>query len=77
MPSQLGLSIEKVLRNIDLNEYVSLTDKVPLSPQAFYESLGYLRHPKMGLPVSSLASYQIRAFNAFICSNAFEKVILC
>lgn len=62
----VGRALEKALTNIDLNQYVSLTDKVPLAPHAFYKTFGYISHPKTRLPVTYLSSYQIRAWQALL-----------
>ena len=44
MPSQIGRSLECVLKNLAVNDYLPLVQNIPLEPSAFYEYFGYLRH---------------------------------
>ena len=53
LTSQLGRALEKALTNIDLNQYVPHTDKVPLAPHAFYKTFGY--QPSENAPASDLS----------------------
>jgi len=66
MSTQLGKSLQKFMDETDLREFIPLNDVIPLEPQAFYEKLGYLRHPRTGQEVTSLAPYQIEVWNALM-----------
>lgn len=66
MPSALGRGLDHALANFDMSQQIPLNDKVPVDPEAFYQSFGYLRHPRTKKPVEHLADYQLRVWKALI-----------
>lgn len=64
MPTNLGRNIDSALDGLNINQYIPLDDNVPFEPTAFYQSLGYLRHPRTKTSVKELAPYQLSVWKA-------------
>ena len=66
MPSALGRGIDTALQSLDLSQQVPLPGNIPLKPEEFYPSFGYLKHPATREPVRALADYQYDGWRKFL-----------
>src|SRR2546425_10927592 len=59
--TDLGRSLERALNDLDFSTSIPLPpdESIPTDPERFYQSFGYLTHPRTAKPVTSLAQYQI------------------
>ena len=74
MPSRYGSRIDQALGTLDLSQQVPLPGNIPLEPEEFYPSFGYLKHPATREPVKALADYQYDGWKKFLKNGRILEV---